>query len=313
MTFDRLVEEKGNSSWRYKLAAGALVALASGIALGQQVGNPATLAPAEEVEPIPRYKVELIVFEYNAGNAADMELFAPDVVPLEDELLSEFPLQEHADAGQLETTQPLVFADDVAVEEEILPPPFTAEDLVLKEISTHEQAGLKVLDPSEYVLNDIYDKLVELDAYTPLVRTAWTQETIEENLTTPIKLRRLGNSPLRLNGTVTLYLSRYLHLVVDLALDEKTARPDPYAQPDPADRAPYYGDNRSRSDDDFGYAQEYQSAPVHFRIEEDRIVRNGELRYYDHPRFGVLAKVTRVEEVRQEIGTTAPPISSTAN
>jgi len=291
MTFDRLVEEKGNSSWRYKLAAGALVALASGIALGQQVGNPATLAPAEEVEPIPRYKVELIVFEYNAGNAADMELFAPD----------------------LETTQPLVFADDVAVEEEILPPPFAEEELILKEISTHEQAGLKVLDPSEYVLNDIYDKLVELDAYTPLVRTAWTQETIEENLTTPIKLRRLGNSPLRLNGTVTLYLSRYLHLVVDLALDEKTARPDPDAQPDPADRAPYYGDNRSRSDDDFGYAQEYQSAPVHFRIEEDRIVRNGELRYYDHPRFGVLAKVTRVEEVRQEIGTTALPISSTAN
>ncbi len=291
MTFDRLVEEKGNSSWRYKLAAGALVALASGIALGQQVGNPATLAPAEEVEPIPRYKVELIVFEYNAGNAADMELFAPD----------------------LETTQPLVFADDVAVEEEILPPPFAEEELILKEISTHEQAGLKVLDPSEYVLNDIYDKLVELDAYTPLVRTAWTQETIEENLTTPIKLRRLGNSPLRLNGTVTLYLSRYLHLVVDLALDEKTARPDPDAQPDPADRAPYYGDNRNRSDDDFGYAQEYQSAPVHFRIEEDRIVRNGELRYYDHPRFGVLAKVTRVEEVRQEIGTTALPISSTAN
>lgn len=313
MTFDRHLQETGNSGWRYKLAAGVLGALACNMALGQQVGNPATLAPAEEAEPTPRYKVELIVFEYNAGTAADTELFLPDVVPLEDELLSEFPLQEHADDGQLEATQPLVFADNVADEEELLPPPFTEEELILEKISTHEQAGLKVLDPSEYVLNDIYDKLVKLDAYTPLVRTAWTQETIEEDLTTPIKLRRLGNSPLRLNGTVTLYLSRFLHLVVDLALDEKTARPDPYARPDPADRAPYYGDNRSRSDYDFGYAQEYRSAPVHFRIEEDRIVRNGELRYYDHPRFGVLAKVTRVEEVRQEIGTMTLPISSTAN
>ncbi len=312
MTFDRLLQESGNPGWRIKLATGALGALACSMALGQQVGNPATLAPAEEVAPIPRYKVELIVFEYNAGNAAGTELFAADIVPLEDELLSEFALQKHADAEQPETTQPLVFADNVAIEEEILLPPFSEEELLLNEISTYEQAGLKVLDPSEYVLNEIYDKLVELDAYTPLVRTAWIQKTIEEDLTTPIKLRRLGNSPLRLNGTVTLYLNRYLHLVVDLALDEKTAQANPYAQTDPADSAPYYGDNRSRSDDDVGYAQEYRSAPVHFRIEEDRIVRNGELRYYDHPKFGVLAKVTRVEEVRQEIGTTALSISSTA-
>ncbi len=313
MKFDRLLQEMGNSGRRYRLVAGVLGALASGMALGQQVGNPATLAPVEEVEPIRRYKVELIVFEYNAGSAADTELFTPDVVPLEDESLSEFPLQEHADDEQLEASQLLVFADNVVDEEEILPPPFTAEELILNQISTHEQAGLKVLDPSEYVLNDIYDKLVDLDAYTPLVRTAWIQETIEEDLTTPINLRRLGNSPLRLNGTVTLYLSRYLHLVVDLALDEKAARSDPYAQPGPSAGTPYYGDNRSRSDYDFGYAQEYRSAPVHFRIEEDRIVRNGELRYYDHPKFGVLAKVTRVEEVRQEIGTMALPISSTAN
>ena len=37
-------------------------------------------------------------------------------------------------------------------------------------------------------------------------------------------------------------------------------------------------------------------SPVYYRIQEDRILKNGELRYYDHPKFGVLAKVTRVEE-----------------
>ena len=35
--------------------------------------------------------------------------------------------------------------------------------------------------------------------------------------------------------------------------------------------------------------------PVYYRLEENRILKNGELRYYDHPKFGVLAKVTRVE------------------
>jgi len=245
------------------------------------------------------------VFEYNDNSAADSEIFAPDVVPLDDELPAEFPLQEFADDERDGPAEQLVFEDETG--EETLPAPFTAEELILTEISTHEQAGLKVLDPSEYVLNDVYDKLVALDAYKPLVRTAWTQETLEKDLTTPIKLRRLGNSPLRLNGTVTLYLSRYLHLVVNLALDEKTARPDPYVS------APYYGDSRRRSDYSFGYEQEPQTAPIRYRIEEDRIVRNGELRYYDHPRFGVLAKITRVEEIEQEIEIMVLPSGSNDN
>ena len=63
-----------------------------------------------------------------------------------------------------------------------------------------------------------------------------------------------------LDGSLTLYLSRFLHLVVDLELGAANA------------------------------------TPVFYRIEEDRILRNGELRYYDHPRFGLLARVTRVEE-----------------
>jgi hypothetical protein len=39
--------------------------------------------------------------------------------------------------------------------------------------------------------------------------------------------------------------------------------------------------------------------PVHYRISEDRILRNGELRYYDHPKFGLLARATRVEETEE--------------
>jgi hypothetical protein len=38
------------------------------------------------------------------------------------------------------------------------------------------------------------------------------------------------------------------------------------------------------------------AAAVSYRIQEDRIFRSGELRYFDHPKFGVLAKVSRVEE-----------------
>lgn len=307
MRVDGHLEESAVAGWREWLAAGVLLVMATGVTLAQQVGNPATLAAQEKVEKIPRYAVELIVFEFNDSSTADTEIFAADEVPLEDELLAEFPLQELANDEQTATPEPLVFGDQSGNLQEPLPAPFTAEELILNEIPTLEQAGLKVLDPSEYVLNDVYDKLLKLDAYKPLVRAAWTQETVEKELTTPIKLRRLGDSPLRLNGTVTLYLSRYLHLVVNLVLDEDIARADPYAS------SPYYGDNRGRSDYAFGYDQERQTAPIRYRIEEDRIVRNGELRYYDHPRFGVLAKITRVEEIEQEIEPVGFPLGDTGN
>jgi hypothetical protein len=307
MTVEGLMKNCDNHIWRQMLMVGVIGTFASGLVMAQQVGNPATLIVDEELEETPRFTVELIVFEYNDSSAADTELFAPDVVPIEDEYAAGYPLPASADEELAGTAEPLVFGDQTGEPEEALPAPFTGEELILNEVSTLKQSGLKVLDPSEYILNDVYEKLVELDAYKPLVRTAWTQETLEQEATTPIDLRRLGNSPLRLNGTVTLYLSRYLHLVVDLALDEKIAGSDPYSS------TPYYGDNRNQSDYSLGQDQEALTGPVRFRIEEDRIVRNGELRYYDHPRFGVLAKITRVEVLEQEIGTMEPTIGGIDN
>ena len=97
MTVEGHLQISGNTGWCRLLAASFLLAMAPGAAMAQQVGNPATLAPPEEVEEIRRYTVELIVFEYNASSAADTEIFAPDIVPMEDELLAEFPAQYPAD------------------------------------------------------------------------------------------------------------------------------------------------------------------------------------------------------------------------
>ena len=94
-----------------------------------------------------------------------------------------------------------------------------------------------------------------------------------------------------LDGTLMLYLSRYLHLVVDLQLRAPDAAIDEAPEPQRA-----YGYNGSGTD--FGYEEQEQGLPqpVYYRIQENRILRNGELRYYDHPKFGVLARVSRFEE-----------------
>ena len=102
----------------------------------------------------------------------------------------------------------------------------------------------------------------------------------------------LAEPPERLSGSFTLYLSRYLHLVVDLTLEELRANGEPVA----IDESGFaYSDNRFGA----GY-DDVQPSPVRYRIQEDRIFKNGDLRYFDHPKFGVLAKITRVEEEEQQ-------------
>jgi hypothetical protein len=248
----------------------------------------ATALEAEEVV-VRQYSVELIVFEYVDSASTGSEIFDPDEPP------ATAPVDEFyfGDAPR-NPFDPLV-ADSALTEEgapafgdpgETLP---SYEDVALEVIPTYEQAGLKILGPGDYVLNDEYERLERLDAYRPLMRAAWIQPTLEKDETKPITLRRLGNPPLRLDGTVTLYLSRFLHLVVDLALEDES----PQRMTSSDDRNRRFGDQRSR----FSFDSSYVASPTYYRIEEDRIVRNGELRYYDHPKFGVLAKITRFEEV----------------
>jgi hypothetical protein len=127
-------------------------------------------------------------------------------------------------------------------------------------------AELVLLAEEDYQLLDMLERLENLDAYKPLMHFGWTQATWPEDQTEAIPLIRFANPPEGLDGHLTLYLGRYLHLVADLQLD----------------------------------APDVVAMPVRYRIQENRIVRNGELRYYDHPKFGLLARVLRVEEDEED-------------
>lgn len=196
-------------------------------------------------EELRRYTVEMIIFSYAQDVSAGSEIFVPDEPP--------------------PAAQPDVFEFDPydPVHSEIpLQPDIAAED------TDSPPYEFVMLDEDDYTLGDIMEQLQLLDSYQPLMHFGWTQPTRPEADTEPLELQTLATPPAGLEGTLTLYLSRYLHLVVDLQLD--AAAPD---------------------DDDV-----LQSLPVRYRIQENRIIRNGELRYFDHPKFGVLAKIMRVEE-----------------
>jgi hypothetical protein len=264
----------------------AVVALAAAVlpAFAQQN---AEVLPGEEtgeaVEPVRRYTVELIIFSYGEGASAGTETWTADEPAVE---VAPDPADEdYFDPDLYE------FSEPGEVLAEIEAPAIARRYMDLE---------LVLLDTDTFTMNQIYDKLVELDAYEPIMRAGWTQPTYEKDMTASIGLRTLGDPPPELDGTLTLYLGRYLHLVVDLTMDKDP----PLASPPEETSASVltFGDSRMQNEyeliDQYG---ELLPPPIRYRIFEDRIMKNGDIRYFDHPKFGVIAKITRVEEAEEEI------------
>ncbi len=290
--------------YRRSLLIGCVAIGLPGIAWSQAVLE---TEPPEEEEEIRRYTVEMIVFEYAASAVSDNEIFEPDEVPEIEDLLA-MPPAYYGDPGTNVNADLPVAIDEADIDAEnaleLLLPEEPEDEQILEELPSHIlHTQLKVLDPEEHAMQDIYEKLVLLDAYKPIMRAAWTQATYEKDQTLPIRLRRVGNAPLRLDGDLTLYLSRYLHLVVDLTIESEQAQSGERDN----DGVRYYGDRPSSRHYGYGYGYGYgheqETTTIKYNISEDRIFRNGELRYYDHPRFGVLARVTRYEEEIEALET----------
>ena len=228
----------------------------------------AQVAPPEpeEVE-IRRYAVEVVIFRYVEDVGVGSEVFLPDEVEEPDAEDAIELIEEPADEPEAAEAQP------EAAEEELEPEPLPDIELVL-------------LEPEDFELVDAFERLDNLDAYEPLMHFGWTQATWPPEETEAIPLHLFARPPEELDGSLTLYLGRYLHLVVDLQL----------RAPEPRNSgvAPISGTEGFSTT--FVETPEVVSPPVFYRINEDRILRNGEIRYYDHPKFGLLAKVTRVEE-----------------
>ncbi len=219
---------------------------------------------ADEGPEVRRYAVEVIIFRYTQAVGTGSEIFVP-----EETVIEEIELRD--------ATPPLI---DVPAETDASLSDATARLLV---------SDIARLEDDEYTMGEILDKLDRLDVYEPLMHFGWAQSSWPEHDREPIKLSRFAEPPEGLQGELTLYLSRFLHLVVDLQLDEPETGTDVTDDPMIS-----YGDYRTLDE------IRQPPAPVRYRIEEDRIFKSGEIRYFDHPKFGVLAQVSRVAEEEAE-------------
>jgi len=246
----------------------------------------------EEVEPeIRRYTVELIVFAYAENISVGTEVFLPEVI----EIIEVDPLT----------------VDETGEEPDDSVPSFTdttvAEELVEEEDEVEETLfEMALLAEDELTMIDTLEHLDRLDAYEPLMHVGWTQTALTEEETPALDLREFGEPPEGLAGTLTLYLSRYLHLVVDLEMDAPESEQEMFdtAQNFEEPVAQYNDRYNYELQDKFGaplFAAEPVYEPLRFQINENRLFKNGEIRYYDHPKFGVIAKILRYEVPEEEI------------
>ena len=90
-----------------------------------------------------------------------------------------------------------------------------------------------------------------------LVHKRWQQNADAKSATTPLRLQSTDNE---LDGTLRFYLSRFLHVELNLTLQE---------------------DRR-------------ESGAKPYQLTEHRRVRPQEIHYFDHPKLGALVRVTQV-------------------
>ena len=267
-----------------------------GSASAQQTATEQT-GDALEEEPVRRYGVEIILFTYGDSVSAGTEVFVPEEPP-EPPVTDGF--REYADLPPGEVSLSLPQADDPFAGGDGEPVPEFGDTLSptansgeleteLEVLVGASSVNLRVLTPEELTLTAEHEKLLRLDAYQPVLWAGWEQDVRDETLSPPIKLRRLGNVPLSFSGQFKLYLGRFLHLITDIRMQAPSATPE-YAS--------YRARPPSAFGQQYGYAADgYPKAqPVFYEINDNRIMKSDELRYFDHPKFGVLARLTRIEE-----------------
>ncbi|MEL6868745.1 MAG: CsiV family protein [Pseudomonadota bacterium] len=114
-------------------------------------------------------------------------------------------------------------------------------------------------------LSDTYARLRNSRDFRPIAHAGWRQPVFDRNNETTLDLARVARLPSNLEGKASVYVSRFLHLTLDLQL----------------------AGNRAVSSG---------LDSIVFSLNERRKTRSGELNFYDHPRFGALTLISRTDQ-----------------
>ncbi len=131
------------------------------------------------------------------------------------------------------------------------------------------------LTADAYRMNAIRSTLAGSGRYRVLYHRVWRQPAYDRGHAVGYPVHTTATSGRdSVTGAITLLKERYLHLDVDLLLTT--------------------GGNAPAA-----YSNGTGSLPV-YRLAEKRRIRSNELHYFDHPRFGVIARVTPYQDAEEQ-------------
>ncbi|MEO0616862.1 MAG: CsiV family protein [Pseudomonadota bacterium] len=229
--------------------------------------DPADASPENEAveDAAPVYDIELIVFAYAGGISGRSEDFAYEDTGREAVRLAREALLAEAGPGFDGTVDEL--GND-------LPDPI--EEAVTAGLAIDPETGELIpaddprpleftrLPPETFRLADTSAAIARRGEFERLLHASWRQPVYGPDEETSLDLGRVGRLPPELGGTASIYVTRFLHLTLDLALADT--------------RAPVT-----------------ESGTLIYKLAERRKMRSTELHFFDHPRFGALALISRYE------------------
>ena len=124
-------------------------------------------------------------------------------------------------------------------------------------VTPEPPAGMLALTRAQFALDGIWTSMRRSAGYRPLAHFAWAMPAEWSGEPIPLRLSTLAAAPLPFSGLASLEEERFVHLALDLRM--------------PA----------------------VEEGSGEYRIRERRRLLLGEVHYFDHPRFGVIARLFR--------------------
>jgi hypothetical protein len=234
----------------------------------------AVFTTANSTEAAERYEVELIVFRHvdQSRNTPEIpaasSIFRPSPLDLTIvEMPTPFPEPPAESSGM----------PDKAASEQPHQPPIS---FYILELDPTYPDFVPMRDEMR-TLSRIYKRLDTIDAYEPISHTGWIQPARDADNAKPYRFKLPVEGQLTgatmshsgVTGTITLYKGRFLHLEVDLTIAAEKPAEESWS---------FIGAGTKDS-------------PDMYKLTESRRIQGTATQYFDHPQFGVIARIQQVK------------------
>ena len=161
------------------------------------------------------------------------------------------------------------------------------------ELSTDIDApdAFKMLPSSEHKLGGVNKNLKLSSDYRPVHHVAWQQPELTKSRAKKVHIK---NPEAKINGTVNLRGGHLLHLDVNMSyfVDLYTEAVTSFTEENISIAG---GDIEKIDVEEIEVDEEIIMSGTYAQMKETRRIKLNELHYFDHPLFGVIMRVTRLE------------------